>query len=100
MQPTASPLRTCSLPPCRRSPLHARLPHTPLRACSVRRAWLPNVHLKRLWSDILARHVRINVTPYTLRQVDRMGGAFRAGEARSGSCIAIAGWPTPDATWG
>jgi ribosomal protein L28 len=40
----------------------------------VRRAWLPNVHLKRLWSDILARNIRINVTPYTLRQVDRMGG--------------------------
>lgn len=37
--------------------------------------WLPNVHMKRLWSDVLDRHIRINVTPYTLKIVDRMGGA-------------------------
>lgn len=40
----------------------------------VRRCWLPNVQMKRLWSDILDRHIRINVTPYTLKQMDRMGG--------------------------
>lgn len=42
----------------------------------VRRFWLPNVQMKRLWSDILDRHIRVNVTPYMLKQVDRMGGAF------------------------
>ena len=46
----------------------------------VRRAWLPNVHMKRLWSDILARFIRINVTPASMRQMDRMGGALRWGE--------------------
>lgn len=39
--------------------------------CSVKRAWLPNVQRKKLWSDILERHVVANVTTSALRQVDR-----------------------------
>lgn len=50
----------------------------------VRRSWLPNVHSKNLWSDILERHVRINVTTSALRQIDRMGGACRHATFREG----------------
>lgn len=40
----------------------------------TRRTWDPNVHRKRLWSDILQRFVRINVTTRVLRWMDKVGG--------------------------
>ena len=42
--------------------------------CSVKRAWLPNVQRKRLWSDSLNRFIDINVTTAALRDIDRAGG--------------------------
>ncbi len=40
----------------------------------TRRTWDPNVHRKRLWSDVLQRFVRINVTSRVLRWMDKVGG--------------------------
>ena len=40
----------------------------------VKRAWLPNVQRKNLWSDILKRYISINVTTHALKAIDRVGG--------------------------
>ncbi len=41
---------------------------------SVKRAWLPNVQSKKLWSDALGSSLRLKVTPAALRNIDRVGG--------------------------
>ncbi|GJN89081.1 hypothetical protein Rhopal_002055-T1 [Rhodotorula paludigena] len=40
----------------------------------TRRRWLPNVHLKRLWSDALGRSLQLKVTAGALRTIDKVGG--------------------------
>lgn len=40
----------------------------------VKRAWLPNVQRKALWSDLLGRSISLNVTTAALRNIDRLGG--------------------------
>jgi large subunit ribosomal protein L28 len=40
----------------------------------TRRAWRPNVHHKRLWSESLATFVRTRITTRVLRTVDKVGG--------------------------
>ena len=40
----------------------------------TRRAWRPNVHHKRLWSESLATWVRTRITTRVLRTVDKVGG--------------------------
>ncbi|KAK1751166.1 hypothetical protein QBC47DRAFT_392358 [Echria macrotheca] len=40
----------------------------------TRRAWRPNVHHKRLWSDSLQVFVRTRVTTRVLRTIDKVGG--------------------------
>ena len=45
----------------------------------VKRCWLPNVQRKNLWSDILQRHISINVTAHALKAIDRVGGEMCTG---------------------
>ncbi|KAK0705479.1 hypothetical protein B0H67DRAFT_449311, partial [Lasiosphaeris hirsuta] len=40
----------------------------------TRRAWRPNVHHKRLWSDALGVFVRTRLTTRVLRTIDKCGG--------------------------
>lgn len=40
----------------------------------TRRTWKPNIHTKRLWSDALARFVRVRVQARVLRTIDKVGG--------------------------
>ncbi|KAK0642916.1 hypothetical protein B0T16DRAFT_414939 [Cercophora newfieldiana] len=40
----------------------------------TRRAWRPNVHHKRLWSESLSCFVRTRVTTRVLRTIDKVGG--------------------------
>jgi ribosomal protein L28 len=40
----------------------------------TRREWSPNVFVKRLWSEILGRFIRIPVTAEALRMIDGYGG--------------------------
>ncbi|XP_058067935.1 large ribosomal subunit protein bL28m [Magnolia sinica] len=40
----------------------------------TRRTWKPNVQEKRLFSYILDRHIRVKVTTYALRCIDKAGG--------------------------
>lgn len=49
-------------------------PPSPLSR-SVKRAWLPNVQRKALWSDALNQSISLRVTTSALRQIDRMGGS-------------------------
>jgi hypothetical protein len=49
------------------------LPSPTLPLSSVKRAWLPNVQRKALWSDALNRSISLRVTTTALRQMDRMG---------------------------
>ena len=42
--------------------------------CRTKRTWLPNVQLKRIYSDALGMPVRIHVTTYALRCIDKAGG--------------------------
>ena len=39
-----------------------------------RRTWKPNVQEKRLFSYVLDRHIRVEVTTHTLRCLDKAGG--------------------------
>jgi len=39
----------------------------------VKRHWLPNVQRKSLFSESLGKSIRLNVTTYALREIDRMG---------------------------
>lgn len=41
---------------------------------STKRVWLPNVHRKRLYSEILDSMITIPVTTHVLRHMDRVGG--------------------------
>ncbi|KAF6237678.1 hypothetical protein HO173_003879 [Letharia columbiana] len=43
-------------------------------AVKTRRAWRPNMHNKRLWSDGLARFVQVKVQARVLRTIDKCGG--------------------------
>lgn len=43
-------------------------------ALKSRRAWRPNIHSKRLWSDALGRFVHVKVQARVLRTVDKCGG--------------------------
>ncbi|CAD6590937.1 MAG: 39S ribosomal protein L24, mitochondrial [Alectoria sarmentosa] len=43
-------------------------------ALKSRRAWRPNIHNKRLWSDGLGRFVQIKVQSRVLRTIDKCGG--------------------------
>ena len=38
------------------------------------RAWLPNVHRKRLWSVALNKFIRVKVVTSVLRTIDKLGG--------------------------
>lgn len=40
----------------------------------TRRTWKPNVQKKRVWSDALGRHVRMQLTTHVLRTIDFHGG--------------------------
>ncbi|QRW13454.1 ribosomal L28 family [Ceratobasidium sp. AG-Ba] len=40
----------------------------------TRRTWLPNVQSKRLFSETLGHHVKLNVTTRALRTIDKYGG--------------------------
>lgn len=40
----------------------------------TRRKWNPNVQSKKLWSDALGRWVKLRVTTYVLRSIDKFGG--------------------------
>lgn len=40
----------------------------------TRRNWKPNVQEKRLFSYILNRHIRVKITTYALRCIDKAGG--------------------------
>ncbi|KDQ09559.1 hypothetical protein BOTBODRAFT_178942 [Botryobasidium botryosum FD-172 SS1] len=40
----------------------------------TRRTWLPNIQTKRLYSETLGEHVRLEVTARTLRTIDKYGG--------------------------
>ena len=61
----------------RTSPIYSSLtpplPTPTLPLSSVKRAWLPNVQRKALWSDALNRSISLRVTTTALRQMDRMG---------------------------
>lgn len=54
----------------------SRHPSDPFDACRTRRTWLPNVQKKRLFSDILNRHLRLNVTTAALRWIDKVMAAL------------------------
>lgn len=41
---------------------------------STRRTWKPNVHRKKLYSELLDESFHINVTTAALRTIDKMGG--------------------------
>lgn len=43
-------------------------------ALKSRRAWRPNIHSKRLWSDSLGRFVQVKVQARVLRTIDKCGG--------------------------
>ena len=59
----------------------------------TRRAWLPNVQRKKLYSEILDQSIRLNVTPFVLRWIDRVGGLdnylLRTSDAKLASAKAI-----------
>ncbi len=48
-----------------------RCSHPPRR---TKRVWLPNVQSKRLFSDALGGQVKVKVTTYVLRCIDKAGG--------------------------
>jgi hypothetical protein len=49
----------------------------------VKRAWLPNVQRKALWSDALNQSISLRVTTSALRQIDRMGASTTRRSAAS-----------------
>jgi ribosomal protein L28 len=40
----------------------------------TRRKWLPNVHHKKIWSDLMQRNVSVTLTANALRTIDKKGG--------------------------
>jgi len=40
----------------------------------TRRTWKPNVQKKQLWSELQQRFLKIRLTTYVLRWIDRVGG--------------------------
>lgn len=59
----------------------------------VKRAWLPNVQRKNLWSDILQRFISINVTTHALKEIDRVGGELRGWPLQRASSTTEPGVP-------
>ena len=39
-----------------------------------RRVWIPNIHRKRLWSELLGRFLQVKINLRVLRTIDKVGG--------------------------
>ncbi|PFH51156.1 hypothetical protein AMATHDRAFT_191857 [Amanita thiersii Skay4041] len=48
--------------------------NVPFSMHKTRRTWLPNVQRKRIYSDVMAKFVRVKVTTKALRSIKKAGG--------------------------